>query len=119
MTEKRLQSLAGYLREHLATIERQLSVGVRQEAIVDELAKAGFNTTLKNFRNELCRARKKTPSPPPLTSGGKSADQRPESPKKPQEASEKSPAKSPSNPLKESRGFDYQSSLGVSDSELF
>lgn len=122
MTEKRQQSIAGYMREHLATIEGKLSIGVKQETIVEELEKAGFKTTLKNFRNELCRARKKNPSPatpPPLPSGGKTTVQKPQNLNKSQDTSVVPTAKKPSNPLKESRGFDYQSSLSVSDSELF
>lgn len=57
MTEKRLQSLAGYIREHIASIEQKLAIGVKQEAIVSDLEAAGFKTTLANFRNELYRVR--------------------------------------------------------------
>ncbi|TFW28467.1 hypothetical protein [Duganella callida] len=56
---KREQSLAGVIRERLESIEQRLAVGVRQEVFLAELAEAGYETSLSNFRNELWRARKR------------------------------------------------------------
>jgi len=64
--------LAGVIRERKASIEARLAVGVRQEVILAELAAEGYETTLKNFRNELCRARKKVAAPAAPV-GGKAA----------------------------------------------
>lgn len=63
---KQHQSLSGYIREHLASIESRLSVGVRQEVIVQELASQGYQTTPAGFRNLLCRARKKVAKGQPI-----------------------------------------------------
>lgn len=54
---KHSQSLAGYIRQHLAEIEARLEVGIRQEVIVSELENIGYKTTLTGFRNFLYRAR--------------------------------------------------------------
>jgi hypothetical protein len=56
---KAKQSLAGAIRERLDSIEQQLEIGIRQEAILEQLAEVGHITTLSNFRNELYRARKR------------------------------------------------------------
>lgn len=56
---KKEQSLAGVIRERLESIEQRLAVGVRQEVLLAELAQAGYETSLSNFRNELWRARKR------------------------------------------------------------
>lgn len=56
---KREQSLAGVIRERLESIEQRSAVGVRQEVFLAELAAAGYETSLNNFRNELWRARKR------------------------------------------------------------
>lgn len=56
---KKEQSLAGVIRERLESIEQRLAVGVRQEVFLAELAEAGYQTSLSNFRNELWRARKR------------------------------------------------------------
>lgn len=56
---KKEQSLAGVIRERLESIEQRLAVGVRQEVLLTELAQAGYETSLSNFRNELWRARKR------------------------------------------------------------
>jgi hypothetical protein len=61
---KSQQSLAGFIREHLATIEARLDVGIRQEVIVQELAEKGYTTTLPSFRNLIYRARKKAATTP-------------------------------------------------------
>ena len=56
---KKEQSLAGVIRERLEAIEQRLAIGVRQEVFLAELAEAGYETSLSNFRNELWRARKR------------------------------------------------------------
>lgn len=56
---KKEQSLAGVIRERLESIEARLAVGIRQEVLLAELAEAGYETSLSNFRNELWRARKR------------------------------------------------------------
>lgn len=53
------QSLAGYIREHLNEFEARLENGIRQELIVEELAKNGYETTLQTLRNLIYRARKR------------------------------------------------------------
>lgn len=66
-TAKRNQSFAGYVRERLADIESQLDVGVRQEAILDELVKSGGyeDVSLQTFRTVLWRARQTAASKAP------------------------------------------------------
>ena len=51
------QSLSGFIREHLISLEAQLYAGIRQEVIVEELEAKGFPTTLASFRTLLFRAR--------------------------------------------------------------
>ncbi len=54
------QSFAGAIRERLDSIERQLEIGIRQEAIVESLKADGFeNANLHNLRNEIYRARQR------------------------------------------------------------
>lgn len=52
------QSLSGAVRERLQDIERKLQFGFSHQFILDELGALGFQTTLKNLRNTLYRARK-------------------------------------------------------------
>lgn len=56
---KAKQSLAGFIREHLAEIESRLENGFRQEVIVAELAEIGYQTTIQSLRNLIYRARKR------------------------------------------------------------
>jgi hypothetical protein len=51
------QSLAGYIRQHLADLEMRMEYGIRQESLVEELNALGYETTVKAFRNYLVRAR--------------------------------------------------------------
>jgi len=51
------QSLAGYIRDNLASIEGKLFAGFRQEAIIAELPDFGFVVTPLTFRVALHRAR--------------------------------------------------------------
>jgi hypothetical protein len=52
------QSLAGYVRQHLAEIEHRIKYcGISQSVIVEELNELGYATTLQIFRNTLSRAR--------------------------------------------------------------
>lgn len=76
------------MREKLPEIERQLEIGIRQEAIVSEINQSGgFDTTLANFRNELVRARRwqagKEVSAPPLPKPAKPASSAPGVPSMP------------------------------------
>lgn len=65
-TTKRKQSLAGYVREHLTSIEAQLDVGVRQEVLIEDLAKVGYEgVSLQTFRTVLWRARQSAAAKPP------------------------------------------------------
>lgn len=102
------QSLAGYIREHLSTIESRLKIGIRQDVILQELQNVGYpNTRIQTFRNLLYRARKKA--------------------LKNQIEKEKSPKIEPStkvekekqNVLKEKKGFVYQGTVEINPDELF
>lgn len=112
---KKTQSLAGYIREHLAAIEARLDVGIRQEVIVSELATEGYTTTIQGFRNLLYRARKKAASrglkPPSPT------QQQPnekESEKKQTEEKSK-PENSLKTKLEKPAGFQYSGTKDESD----
>lgn len=106
MKTKQSQSLAGVIRERLASIEARLAVGVRQEVILAELAAEGCETTLKNLRNELCRARKRKskalPAPPVGLEKGSRAGK---------EATRE-------NPLKKPTGFNYGGTKDISEDDL-
>ena len=52
------QSLSGAVRERLQEIERKLLIGFSHQFILEELRALGYQTTLKNLRNTLYRARK-------------------------------------------------------------
>jgi len=52
------QSLSGVVRERLQEIERKLVIGFSQQCILEELRAMGYQSTLKNLRNTLYRARK-------------------------------------------------------------
>jgi hypothetical protein len=52
------QSLSGAVRERLQEIERKLQIGFSHQFILEELGTLGYQTTLKNLRNTLYRARK-------------------------------------------------------------
>jgi hypothetical protein len=111
---KKTQSLAGYIREHLAAIEARLDVGIRQEVIVSELATEGYTTTIQGFRNLLYRARKKAASravkPPSPT------QQQPEKESEKKQPEEKT---KPENALKakleKPAGFQYRGTKNESD----
>jgi hypothetical protein len=51
------QSLAGYIRQHLAEMETRMEYGVPQAVIVEELNALGYSTNVRAFRNYLVRAR--------------------------------------------------------------
>jgi len=52
------QSLSGVVRERLQEIERKLVIGFSHQFVLEELGALGYQTTLKNLRNTLYRARK-------------------------------------------------------------
>lgn len=113
------QSLAGVIRERLATIEARLAVGVRQEVIVAELAAEGYETTLKNLRNELCRARKRSSKTLPA----QAASDKGSTANMPSRAESKRVAtpraeKTPENPLKKPTGFNYGGTKDISLDDL-
>lgn len=113
------QSLAGVIRERLATIEARLAVGVRQEVIVAELAAEGYETTLKNLRNELCRARKRSSKTLPAQAAGDKGS----TANMPSRAESKRVAtpraeKTPENPLKKPTGFNYGGTKDISLDDL-
>jgi hypothetical protein len=124
------QSLAGVIRERLASIEARLSVGVRQEVILAELAAEGYETTLKNLRNELCRARKKVRAVAPAAPVGGKAAVKAAMPAKPHSApvTARTPEgkgvgapkaeKPPENPLKKSTGFNYEGTKDIDPDDL-
>ena len=117
MKANRSQSLAGVIRERLVSIEARLAVGIRQDVIVSELAAEGYETTLKNLRNELCRARKRKSE--------KLLSQPSEIPKDEYQPINESkvitpprPEKPPENPLKKPPGFNYTGTQGISEDDL-
>lgn len=130
MKKARTQSLAGVIRERLASIEARLSVGVRQEVILAELAAEGYETTLKNLRNELCRARKKVQVVAPAAPVGGKAAVTAAMPAKPHSApvTARTPEgkgvgtpkaeKPPENPLKKSTGFNYEGTKDIDPDDL-
>lgn len=59
------QSLSGYIREHLSTIEHQIDIGIRHESIVENLQSNGLDVDLGTFRTALYRARKKAQNSTP------------------------------------------------------
>lgn len=103
------QTLAGYIRQHLAEIEEKLEIGVRQEAIVSELNDLGYETSVTAFRNYLYRARlrsaKKVASPPT----------KPQLPK--EKTTVEKPAKEKS-PLTQKAGFDFKGTNSVDIDDL-
>lgn len=130
MKKAQAQSLAGVIRERLASIEARLSVGVRQEVILAELAAEGYETTLKNLRNELCRARKKVRGVAPAAPVGGKAAVTAAMPAKPHSApvTARTPEgkgagtpkaeKPPENPLKKSTGFNYSGTKDIDPDDL-
>jgi hypothetical protein len=105
------QSLAGYIREHLSSIEARLKVGIRQEVILQELQDVGYqNTTIQTFRNLLYRARKKALTEP---------IEKEKAPKiEPASKVEKVKPKEV-NTLKEKKGFAYAGTANIDPDELF
>lgn len=104
------QSLAGYIREHLSTIEARLKVGIRQEVILQELQDVGYpNTTIQTFRNLLYRARKKTLTEPEEKEKPKNKLVTKVEKVKPKEV----------NVLKEKKGFAYAGTANIDPDELF
>jgi len=123
------QSLAGVIRERLDAIEARLAVGVRQEAILAELAADGYETTLKNLRNELCRARKwKSAVQPAAPVGGKVQPREAPSKAANQGVGASKPAgkgqatpgarKTPVDPLTKPVGFNYGGTKDLSEDDL-
>lgn len=113
------QSLAGVIRERLATIEARLAVGVRQEVIVAELAAEGYETTLKNLRNELCRARKRSSKTlPAQAAGDKSSTANMPSRAESKRVATPRAEKTPENPLKKPTGFNYGGTKNISLDDL-
>ena len=113
------QSLAGVIRERLATIEARLAVGVRQEVIVAELAAEGYETTLKNLRNELCRARKRSSKTlPPQAAGDKGSTANMPSRAESKRVATPRAEKTPENPLKKPTGFNYGGTKNISLDDL-
>lgn len=53
------QSFSGFVREHLAEIEKKLGVGIRYTAVHRECVAKGFEVGLDTFRVTLYRARLK------------------------------------------------------------
>lgn len=105
------QSLAGYIREHLSTIESRLKIGIRQEVILQELQQVGYpNTKIQTFRNLLYRARKKV-SIQPLEKEDLTEN-------KPVSKVEKIKIKD-SNVLKEKKGFAYAGTSKIDPDDLF
>lgn len=105
------QSLAGYIREHLSTIEARLKVGIRQEVILQELQDVGYpNTTIQTFRNLLYRARKKA-----LTD----LTEKEKSPKIEPALKTEKPKPKEVNVLKEKKGFAYAGTANINPDELF
>ena len=107
------QTLAGYIRQHLAEIEEKLEIGVRQEAIVSDLNDLGYETSVTAFRNYLYRAR--------LRSAQKvaSAPTKPQLPKDKTtvEKSTEKPTKEKS-PLTQKAGFDFKGTNSVNIDDL-
>lgn len=56
------QSVSGYIRQNLASIESKISVGIRHESIIEEINSNGFNIDIGTFRTCLYRARKSSTS---------------------------------------------------------
>lgn len=105
------QSLAGYIREHLTTIEERLKNGIRQEVILQELRQVGYpNTAIQTFRNLLYRARKKA-SIQPLSK---------EELKENSTVSKNENTKTKDvNVLKEKKGFAYAGTSNINPDDLF
>jgi hypothetical protein len=66
---KQNQSGRGAIRERIAAIEAKLEVGVKQEAIIEELKAEGFEFNPQTFRNALMLARKWVAKKPGSTLG--------------------------------------------------
>ena len=66
---KNSQSLNGYIREHIVEFEARLSVGIRQEVMIEELKTKGYITTLQGLRNALFLARKRDMAKPKKPKG--------------------------------------------------
>lgn len=108
---KQSQSLAGYIRQHLAELEIQLEHGVRQEVLVAELAKQGYQTTPKVFRNLLYRARiwaAKKAALSPVKTKEKTYEEN-------VETKNNKSIKNPDNPITKSKGFTYKTDIDHSD----
>lgn len=52
------QSASGYIRQHLAEIEKNIEFGIKHESIVEQINKDGITIDLATFRTSLYRARK-------------------------------------------------------------
>lgn len=117
MKANRSQSLAGVIRERLASIEARLAVGIRQEVIVSELAAEGYETTLKNLRNELCRARKRK-SEKLLSKPSEILKNQDQPIEESKVTTPPRPEKPPENPLKKPPGFNYTGTKGISEDDL-
>ena len=112
---KSQQSLAGYIREHLAAFEARLEVGVRQDVFIEELKEKGYVTTLANFRNMIYRARQRaaiSPSKPQAFIQERTS-------KNQENLTQKNEQKVPDNPLKKSPGFEYRGTHGVDEKNLY
>lgn len=114
---KQKQSLAGYIRQHLAEIEGRLEVGIRQEVIVSELETAGYETTLKGFRNFLYRARIHAKEKGVKVGARATASTTTQEVKKPQESAKTVPKK-PDDPLTKSAGFEYTGTKDLNPDDL-
>lgn len=114
---KQKQSLAGYIRQHLAEIEGRLEVGIRQEVIVSELREIGYETTLKGFRNFLYRARIHAKEKGSQVST-KLPEQQPRQEVKQAQNSAKPDQNKAQNPLTKSAGFEYTGTKDINPDDL-
>lgn len=106
---KKTQSLAGYIRERLAQYEDRLAIGIRQEVILEELAQAGYETTIYTLRTLLSRARKQRDA-----AVQKAAETGVSSPA----PAAAKPEKKTANPLTKSAGFDTSVLKNQTDQDL-
>lgn len=124
MKKKQTQSFSGLIRERLPLIEQRLAVGVRQEVILAELAKEGYQTTLANLKNEIWRARSRAAKDRPARLGGwkKGTANSPEPTGNAKPASQgigtpRAP-KPHDNPLTKPTGFNYGGTKDISADDL-
>jgi transposase len=111
-TPKPIQSLSGYIRQHLAEIEAELEAGIYQEHLIKELEEAGFTVTVKSFRTLLYRARERASKN--KASSTSVTRQQPKQEIKTTAA----PPIALVNPLKKSVGFEYTGTQNVDPSDL-